>query len=125
MRQKIEALSVRRIGRVGEAFCSFILEANGVAVSNLDIEGADLVASAPSGRLLTVEVKSALRQQSDGCYKFYVRNFAAEVLALVDLRQRLCLFWPPPPEGKASMSLSPAHFSIEAEAKTLHEMFFT
>lgn len=70
-------VSTESTGRAGEFFASYIFEMRGIRTVHVDIHGHDLWVRTPSGRLLTIQVKTATSSSSRGVgkgppiYRFY------------------------------------------------------
>lgn len=60
-------LSKQAVGRAGEFQAAAIFERHGVVTTHVDVHGVDLWCETPSGRRVTVQVKTAQApQKSDG-----------------------------------------------------------
>lgn len=74
-----------------------IFEQNGIITTHVDVYGSDLWCKTPSGRMVSVQVKTTLRLGSEGekhraRYSFNLRwrpEWAADVYCLVALEDRL------------------------------------
>lgn len=98
MLDKISAST--KTGRLGEIIVGFHLEANGVQTAVVDREEIDLWVRTPTGRMLTVQVKTASkplprRDTQRDVYSYYLpKTTTADLFALVALDQGLVLFFP-------------------------------
>lgn len=59
-------LSAQAIGRAGEFQAAAIFEQHGVVTSHVDIHGVDLWVETPSGRRVTVQVKTSTKPKTSG-----------------------------------------------------------
>jgi hypothetical protein len=59
-------LSAQAIGRAGEFQAAAIFEQHGVVTSHVDIHGVDLWVETPSGRRVTVQVKTSTQPRTSG-----------------------------------------------------------
>ena len=85
------------LGRAGEYLAASIFEQHGIITTHVDVYGSDLWCKTPSGRMVSVQVKTTLRIGSEGArhptrYSFNLRwrpEWAADVYCLVALEDRL------------------------------------
>lgn len=87
------------ISRAGEYLVAHLLEARGIRVSRVDLSGHDLWCRTPSGRLVSVQVKSTLGPFGlhRGKLRYAFHNTGSEaaavdVFAFAALDRRLVLF---------------------------------
>jgi len=87
-------LSNQAIGRAGEFQAAALFELHGIVTTHVDIHGVDLWVETPSGRRVTVQVKTTLQpymypnESRNPRYNFQLRlrdNTLAEVYCLVAL----------------------------------------
>lgn len=90
-----------QIGRVGELFTMYQLERRGVQAVHVDREEIDLWVRTPTGRVLTVQVKTAscVRRETINAaeiYRFFLpKNATCDLIALVALDAEVVVFCPP------------------------------
>lgn len=85
------------LGRAGEFLAASIFEQHGVLTTHVDVYGSDLWCETPSGRRVTVQVKTTLRpvlesQHTTPRYAFnlpVVKSCLPDVYCLVALEDRL------------------------------------
>lgn len=87
--------TAHKVGRVGELLAAYILERNGVQVANVNRDEHDFWIRTPTGRLLTVQVKTASMSKNE-IYRFYAGNVTAntDIVALVALQPEVVLIYP-------------------------------
>jgi hypothetical protein len=85
-------LSNQAVGRAGEFQAAAIFEQHGVVTSHVDVHSVDLWAETPTGRRVTVQVKTTLKPYYAGNraprYHFVLKNTAthnADVVCFVAL----------------------------------------
>ena len=67
------------VGRMGEFFVAYVFEKNGIEAHHVDLSGADLWCKLPSGKIVTVQVKTTtgLMQVSKKAKRKYYRFHTA------------------------------------------------
>lgn len=92
----------KQLGLVGELLTMYQLERRGIQVAHVDRDENDLWIRTPSGRFLTVQVKTASEPKCYGhdrrpMYRFFVGNLAesTDIYALVALQAQVVVFCPP------------------------------
>lgn len=113
-----------RIGRLGELLAMYNLERHGVDCALVDRQDADLWVKAPSGKIITVQVKATLAPRDSKPpklppYKFHIdRRTGVDVFALVALDRGIVLIFPakdvPRSVGQTKMTAEAMEASIEA-----------
>lgn len=87
-------VSTESIGRAGEYFTAYVLESRGIRAVHVDVHGHDLWVQTPSGRILTLQVKTAgssdLRppRTKAPTYRFYAgrgKRYPADLYVFVAL----------------------------------------
>ena len=114
-------------GRKGEFLASYILETFGVEVHHVSRDGADLWCKTPSGRILTVDVKSASRvqrkSQKSPRYAYHTpKTVPVDFYAFVALDKRLLLIKEWTSVKTVSTSIKAEAFTEEAQRRTIEEM---
>ena len=112
-----------RIGRLGELLTMYNLERHGIDCALIDRQDADLWIKAPSGKIMTVQVKATLAPRDDRPpklprYKFHIeRRTGADIFALVALDRGVVLIFPakdvPRTIGQTKVSAELMEASIE------------
>lgn len=114
-------------GRAGEFLASFILEGSGIEVHHVSRHGADLWCKMPSGRILTVDVKSASRvrrdKQKSPRYVYHTpKTVPVDYYAFVALDRRFLLVEEWASVKTVYTSIKPDAFTEEAQRRTIEEM---
>ena len=107
-------MSPKQVGRVGEHYVAYLLEARGMETIRVDGTGCDLHVTTSSGRVMRVEVKTCTKSQGERLYRFHIGKSNAEVFAFVAIFDeplvRLFLR-----EDVPKWSMKPSQFSQEAQ----------
>lgn len=113
-------LSTQAVGRAGEFQAAAIFERHGVVTSHVDIHGVDLWVETPSGRRVTVQVKTQQRAVSRGThvtprYKFSItkNSYQADLLCFVALDRGLCRLLSCAELNNVATKMYPAHTFTE------------
>lgn len=110
------------IGRAGEFLVAHRLQMAGINVSHVAQE-FDLLCQMPSGRLISVEVKTcATPRQDRNTAAFHVKNMSADWLAAVWLPTATVLMFPEREVTRGFLRLQLPLFTEEAEAKSILAM---
>lgn len=112
-----------RIGRLGELLTMYNLERHGIDCALVDRQDADLWIKAPSGKIMTVQVKATLAPRDDKRgklprYKFHIEHKdGADLFALVALDRGVVLIFPakdvPRTSGQTKMTAEAMEESIQ------------
>jgi hypothetical protein len=121
------ALTASDTGRCGELLAMYVLELHGVQTVLVDRAENDLWARTPSGRMLTVQVKTATEAKTYGTevtpkYHFRLSHLAAstDVVALVALHAQVVIFFK---RDEAKGHLPAAAFTVDRMIASIREHF--
>lgn len=114
-----------RTGRLGELLAVYALEKAGVQAVRVDREEVDLWARTPTGRLLTLQVKTCSQPLRDRDrplrYRFSIEHgTTADLFALVAL-DRECMIISPTFQPRGLGHLKPETFTEAAQAASIKE----
>jgi hypothetical protein len=110
--------STKQVGRTGEHYVAYFLEAAGLETIRVDGTGCDLHVTTTAGRVMRVEVKTCMTSKDDVTYRFHRGRSNSEVFAYVAALQeplvRLYLRKDAP-----KWSMNRADFTLEAQQADL------